>query len=59
LQVQRFGPRPTPQRASVNSGARIEQRAAFDVNLSMITRLVGSTEAIGIDTVEPPAIVLT
>lgn len=59
LQVQRFGPRPTPQRASVNSGGRIEQRSAFDINLSMITRLVSATTPIGVDGVDPPAIVLT
>jgi hypothetical protein len=59
LQVQRFGPRPTPQRASVNSGGRIEQRSAFDVNLSMITRFVSTSSPIGVDEVDPPAIVLT
>lgn len=58
LQVQRFGPRPSPQRASVQSGARIEQRVFFDVNLSMITRWVQSTDPIGIDATDTPAIVL-
>lgn len=59
LQVQRFGPRPAPQRASVQSGARIEQRVFFDVNLSMITRWVASTDPIGIDATDTPAIVLS
>ena len=58
LQVSKFGPRPSPQRASVNSGGRIEQRVFFDVNLSTIVRLVDAAAPIPIDSFAPPAIVL-
>lgn len=59
LQVSRFGERPIPQRATVPSGGRLEQRRIFDVNFSMITRLVSATTPIGIETFAPPAITLT
>ena len=58
LQVSRFGERPIPQRASVPSGGRIEQRVFFDVGFSMVTRLVSATTSIGVETFTPPAIVL-
>lgn len=58
LGVTRLGPRYVPQRASVQSGGRIEQRCFFDVNLVLGTYYVTSTEPIAIDDVAPPAIVL-
>lgn len=59
LQVARTGARPAPQRASVNSGGRIEQRAFFDVFLAIPIHLVSGSEPITIDSVAPAAIVLT
>lgn len=59
LQVARVGARPAPQRASVNSSGRIEQRAFFDVFLAIPIHLVSGSAPITIDSVAPAAIVLT